>query len=773
MKQNIWKDVDEKRKIVIDENTSKVKKPKKTKQKKEKVKKVVKKEKENKEPRKKFKLRILPRRGFKNINNRNGWFVWLVLASLVLVTSIVLPIALIFGFSAEIIDNMESIHRRIGFDSSNDFSIKHVDTGKYIGRPENINEHLNLVDEPEKLFKFSNYNSEESNNKEFVIETDVIIQNSNTTLMNKDSKPMIGLNTNYLGDNLYKTPESQLDLEQNSNKNEFAIYFRTGNVYLGNPDENGNIDFSNKPVWYQFETETEKIETAHDFLWNALIKNKSGNIKLGVEGNTFSIYEAQTNNYLKVNQSDDEDSLSKGSEYLNFFIASSNVYNRLGLGYYKEFEEDKPFEYPLLTSSEDSIYLERHLDSVSMPTLNQGQIFLPSESVISFEQNPSNLYEMGIFFEDVDKYLAFDKDKNVILSDDIFYWVFEEGLDNPEDFKQSLYYATDNSAFFDLDFGENFNSIERIEIKAKGYPLPGSNYPNNELHNTGWEKIAVKSQFMTVSFTKLPRDYLFNDNEVRVFRKTEAGNHVTTIELSNFITNIEIDPPELEDILPENKSISNIIDEKTETTSTIEISFKQGSGVGHVSSLGVNVIDRKSGELVTTNFMNVSQQTPEETVSYEFQINNLTPNTNYLVTTTYNNVEQEEPGDINNNEGIYQIYISTKLNPKNILISNVVDETTTTTANILIYFLQSKPSNKIDELGINVNDRYTGELISTHSTNVSDQEVGVIEKYEFFVENLESNNNYVITTTYDNEEQLEEDDIEDDLGIYQIYIKTI
>lgn len=354
---------------------------------------------------------------------RKIWTIFGVFMSAVLTAILVIPLIMLGGWGARLIDDALSARQLIGYEVNvTEFSVKHEESGLYLQPPTYQGEQLLLMPEEVNTFKFSGEDTSDEimgedtlTYDEFWLDSNMIFNGVEMTMSIQDGKPV------WSGG----VEESPIHLvKKGEHSNQVAIGFSDERVYIAKDENSNNLVLSNEPDWFTLETEVAFIKTFDEYQKEYTRINEemdfySDTPEAGADGNPLAIQSYSTDKWINsykyvgydgiVSHTIDDDEYVD-SIYLddrtdsNMFIFTDTAGN-MALSSYQTLpftpyatSEAQKF-YPLVTANDDgTISLELYDLNVIDPVIlaNTNFWLLP---------NPHNLREKAIYFPSVNGFL--------------------------------------------------------------------------------------------------------------------------------------------------------------------------------------------------------------------------------------------------------------------------------------------------------------------------------------------------------------------------------
>lgn len=645
---------------------------------------------------------------FSHSKSRRKSAFFIIAAILITLSFIIIPFAILFSLTPKIINKIDEVTDTSGFRvGSTWFSIKHIDSGKYISAPTSELENLHLEEGKEKngysvpkssddLFKFEYKKTDK--------ETELWIQSQFYQGYSVDSngeEVHDFLTMEIVDSNPVWTSENQnkgISLEKKNDEDLYGIKFESNEMYLSKNENTDQLELSWTPDWFEIHAYVAPITTTSEYIedYNFLNSNQEGisDVEIGIDGNPISIQSTKTGLFLnssgisfwsnKLNQNNSKESfIATDNEEFNFFMPKTkNEDIVLGsystLNPYKYYDEKQCSSdyYPTFFSSENEISLYSELKSHRIPSLgyNSTSDNAKTGSKIWLIQNPLNLREKAIYFiEDFNienyilgegslkkgKFLNTSSDGSIYLSEEREYFLFKQSsLQSPENFTFELMYGSKYDAYYELSV-ENPKSVDKFNIKLYGF--------NNMYDTNNWQiyQIIEKTVRPKERTEKVKIDDL--DGSLRYYgyivlnREKEAGLH-KTIRLFTLM------PPDndhgewwgwdgwkvIEDIDPSNIRLwdssaeGDVSIENSGTEIEISLEFEQGNKKQRVDEVKVGIQESdESGQINEGSQEQYDSVYPSKSEILKFNFYDLKPNTYYLVKVywTYDDKDSEFQGE--------------------------------------------------------------------------------------------------------------------------------
>ena len=594
--------------------------------------------------------------------NKKGWIfaiISIVLAALI----VIIPFAVVAGTGSEAISGSSSIYSNNGFvvsssetdgvDEYTTFSVQHKETGKYLNVPTTYNSNLTLTDTQQFIFALEGDDFFGSDGEYLALRTNFYIDGEFLYVApNEDGVPVFKKHSDGT------ESEFRVELHKNGSSQEYAFYFPSIDKFLGGPDENGVLQYSNEPEWFILEAEQTVINSQfitnnsefYEEYWKYQGYSPT-DIQYGINGTTFSLYSEDDNTYITSDPSKPEgyDTLgTSNTPSTNFFIPNQTG-PEIQIGYFtnQTLEEDElptnELIYSVLVATPDGTDVE------AKPLEDIDGTAQEYRSQVVLERNPINLNEYAINFYHVGtgayntNYLNVE-DGDIFLSDTPEYFTLNPAGRNVEDIYAYPTATTPNSGIYNITTN-NPDGIYKVEMKASGYSMDDP----TQTYETGWVSAKVTGTNNTLTFTQLPTNYVFDEVYMKVYRKDYGGDHVTEIQVLPFAT-IPWEIPEWE--APEDQPAYNTRIDEVEFTNfsdisgglpqntlKVEVDFVQGEGLDKVGELNVGAYPIVNGQ--TPDYTKKPPYTAQpitgypEDGTYEFVISGLDPETEYEIVTIY------------------------------------------------------------------------------------------------------------------------------------------
>ena len=608
--------------------------------------------------------------------------IWIIVAIIVAGTVIVIPFAIMFGVTKNLIRNPFDLKSTSGFTvDETTYSVKHVESGKYIQNPSTEYETIRLGDTKISTFQFTTG----ATGSDLKIESESMVSSSYLTMQLDENK-----NPSWSSED---EGEDVISLEKKKGENLYGIKFEVNNMYLVKEDSSDDLSFSHNPDWFEFEAvDVQNITTTDEYIANYEDLNPGEEVSIGISGTPLSI-QSTSNSKMWLNTTSGKLMMDEKDE--NFFIPETTngilTNGLLSIGSYQTLDtiprSQADLYYPLINVEGPDIennfqiqltqFENGHLLPDDKENGDDVKTKTPDNAIIELSPNPVNLREKAIYFPSSKTYLSSD-DEQIISSPEPEYFNFvHTSLFNPELFEIENISNSTFASIFTIT-AENFKMVDEYQITAWGI-----NTSSKEIEDEIEMSIRPNNELEKIKFQDLNPELSYI-GKVDIYREDGVGNHVTTKLLEPFgkeflypkAENISIWNSTIENASEDGSSGISILD--ADTSAQVTIDFKQGVGIQEIDELGLKVEsmdETHEGTVIATNtngdstFVNNNDGGEDddklESGEYTFTISDLEPETQYTVTTQYgdkdgNMDDQLEIREIKEDVGVNQIYISTE-----------------------------------------------------------------------------------------------------------------
>ncbi len=656
-KKNVWKDLENEKPNVKEEKNKELKKTnKKDKNIKEKI--VVKEKIIYKQPK------------FKVNNKVKKTPVFIVSAIIISLVFFLTPFFILMGLAATLDNNKNDVIDDLGYRVNQTvFAIEHDKTGMYIKPPSYKDEVLSLDSKMSQTFKFSNKETSMDGDHVLEIQSDKYYGITNDSDHNylevelNKGNPTWGLNSKDKG----------ISLERKKGyKDSYGIRLNNNGMYLAKDENNDNLKLSWTPDWFHFIAITTPIKTTQEYIddYNFLhYKDKELDQMdlIGESGNPLSIKLKDDNEWItSINGL----GITKNEEF-NFFIPKTKngdieiaSYETLKYFFGKQEDIDKYKFYNVLSNSDNELSLDQIANTHTLPD-EEIDVEAPDVARIWLCPDPTNLWRKSILFyggkssKDGLKYVSVNNG-NVELSKDPEYFYFNHSnMKNPEFFSMKLLLNSPGSALFNLS-SENIKSIYKFKIEAYGVDFFAEDFDidNPKIEATINKEVSLRHSTKNIWFKDLDKDLSFFGT-ITLYRRGSVGKHTTTKLLTPFGKPISDKEPK--NIKMWNSTVDYINIEDSWNKAEVSIDFKNEPSIKVVNDLDLRIDEvNDEGKVTEENVSDVKSISHPLTGIVNFEIDDLKEETRYKVTTLYNKDEKYEEDKIQEDLGVYQIYLTTE-----------------------------------------------------------------------------------------------------------------
>ncbi len=660
--------------------------------------------------------------------NKKGWTM--VVASIIMMVLIIaIPIAFLFGAGTSIITGGKSLYLSNGFISENTdytfnetkFSLEHVESGEYIDFPyTSVGDRfpLSLTTDDNNY----NFSWEGENFSKIVLPTNDLalrltgkpyfLVPGTTPSLAKEPIPSIEAEPEEI-ERMEKEwhKRTQVGIYQKGSEDEYAIFSQEQNQFLGNPDENNQLNWSTEPVWWKMKAydpqsgdstllEITTVEEFQQEFWTYEEIAQTAEFVSGISGRTMSIQSGTNDKYLNTETFVDEFNNKntgdielrqsqkpielKNYENSNFFIHNV-VDDKIQIGAFANSTVDKRSTtsettgedwFPVLVADGNELKLEtkENASSSSWDTW--------TESFITLERNPLNLREFAINFKDIDgwnQYVTTKNDKVQIENGPTVnepnyipeYFRFNLSSLNAENLNITLSKSGGTSGTYSIEGQALDNNIYKVKIRARAFATDGT---GELLDDTGWKNYKVIGTSATVKIIGLLRETTYNQVEMEIYRDANTANHVTTYLVDGFTT-VNWELPEVpetglpaQNVLMTEKQLALI--DNPANNAEIKLEFINGEGLDLVSKITLFAYELDSSLAIVGDPIEEST-TLTTNGDKEFIFTDLKPETSYWITTKYmtiggtNDLEQDDTDGVpeaskqGSDSGTYSMTIKT------------------------------------------------------------------------------------------------------------------
>ncbi len=449
--------------------------------------------------------------------------LFLLIGSIVL-GIILLPLVLLLGYSINKVGDLTQARDIMGYKTDAEgpgqethFSIKHVDSGKYLTPP--VDETGSIIyNAPLTLTTTSPFDTDGDFINDLYFHVPASAQDE--IQINYESYSIVNDGGDVKWMESFEA-QSGIYLVKDTSKQEFSIGFENTNKFLAYDKKSDALELSNNPDYFKFEADVSFIEDADSYLSDYTFLNSGSggyvsNLDLGINGNPLSLYSTKSHKHLSAYEFVDykdlpfinisnyqyEDALTLTNEmnydfFLNPVVTGST--SKLSLGSFQttkfnwtqipfgnssgayEMEPSAKTQFPLLTSDGDDVYFKQYTNSYQLgekmgdgTTINEPVTEYP-DTIIYLLPDPTNLKNKAIYFVEADAFLSTEGGIHLqqitspaqISTLDFFQFDYSQNR-NPEFVHSTVDSLTEDSGNFTL-YSNNYSNLKGWELFLNGY----------------------------------------------------------------------------------------------------------------------------------------------------------------------------------------------------------------------------------------------------------------------------------------------------------------